>query len=204
MAPPRYVYNAPAGTVRRKPGEWVERFAPLVPADGPVLDLACGEGRHTMFFLDRGHPVLAVDQVTEGVEDLASRPGAEILRADLENGNPWPLEGRRFAGIVVTNYLHRPLFPHILAALEEGGVLLYQTLALGHTRKGRPSNPEFLLAPGELLDIVGGELSVVAFEQGRVGENKQAVTQRICAIRKPPGQAMDDIPLHPDPDFGAP
>ena len=101
---------------------------------------------------------------------------------------------------MVINYLYRPLFPDLLAALDDGGVLIYQTLALGHGRKGRSSRPEFLLAPGELFDLLGGALSIVAFEQGLVGETRQAVVQRICALRKPPGQAMDDVLLFPDRD----
>lgn len=198
MCPSRHVTPSPVGTVKREPSDWVRRFAGLVPAGGRVLDLACGNGRHARFFLDRGHPVLALDRDTDGVEDLQTRRGAEILRADLENDNPWPLSGRRFAGIVVANYLYRPLFPHILSALEEGGILIYQTFALGHARHGRPRNPKFLLAPGELLELVGGALCVVAFEQGLLGETRQAVVQRICAVRKPPGQAVDDLSLHPD------
>ena len=104
------------------------------------------------------------------------------MKADLEKGNPWPFAGQRFAAIVVTNYLHRPLFPHLAAALEEGGVLIYETFMIGNEKFGRPSNPEFLLRPGELLEAFA-ELDVAGFEQGRVERPKPAMIQRLCALR---------------------
>lgn len=156
------------------PSPWVVRFAPLVRAAGPVLDLACGGGRHGRLFLGRGHPVTAVDI------DVSQAPaGAEAVRADLENA-PWPLPGRRFAGVVVTNYLWRPLFPDLLAALEEGGVLIHETFARGNEAFGRPRNPAHLLGRGELLALCAG-LTVVAYEDGIV--EGRAVVQRICAVK---------------------
>ena len=104
-----------------------------------------------------------------------------FVKADLEGGNPWPFAGQRFAAIVVTNYLHRPLFPHLAAALDEDGVLIYETFMIGNEKFGRPSNPEFLLRPGELLEAFRG-LAVAGFEQGRVETPKQAVIQRLCAV----------------------
>lgn len=104
------------------------------------------------------------------------------MRADLEDGSPWPFTGQLFAAIVVTNYLHRPLFPHLLAALDEGGVLIYETFMIGNEKFGRPSNPEFLLRPGELLEAFRG-LAVAGFEQGRVERPKEAMIQRLCAVR---------------------
>jgi len=159
------------------PSAWVVRWAALVPAGGPVLDLAAGAGRHSRLFAAAGHPVLAVDR---DVSALAPYPGIEILAADLEAG-PWPLAERRFAGVVVNNYLHRPLLPRIVRAVATDGVLIYQTFAIGHERVGRPSNPDFLLQPGELLAAVAGELTVVAYEHGETA--RPAVVQRICAIR---------------------
>lgn len=158
---------------------WIARFAPLVRQGGPVLDLACGGGRHSRLFLDRDHPVTALDRDTSQAQ-LAE--GAILVQADLENGSPWPLEGQRFAGIVVTNYLWRPLFPAILASLETGGVLLYETFALGNEAYGRPRNPDHLLDRGELLRLTHG-LSVIAFEDGI--EHGRKVVQRICAINGP-------------------
>jgi hypothetical protein len=106
----------------------------------------------------------------------------EAAVADLETGT-WPLPGRQFDAIVVARYLHRPLFPYLLAALAGDGVLLYDTFAQGHQAHGRPTNPDFLLERGELLRIVGGRLAVVAFEEGRARECEQpAVVQRIAAV----------------------
>jgi len=175
------------------PSPWVERFAPLVPHGRPVLDLACGGGRHARFFMVRGHAVTAVDIDLRGVEDLRDR--AELVQADLENGQPWPLRDRRFAGIIVTNYLHRPLFPALLDALEPGGVLIYETFMRGNARFGRPSAPAFLLASGELPERVAGRLQVVAFEQGEISSPKAAVIQRICAVADlTPGHGLDGDP----------
>lgn len=169
----------PAHARFMEPSFWVRRFAPLVPAGGPVLDVACGGGRHTRLFIERGHPVTAIDRHVDLVRDLDGR--AEIIEADLEDGSPWPLPGRRFAGVVVTNYLYRPLFPALLAALDAGGVLIYETFARGNEHYSRPRNPDHLLAAGELLDLVAGTLQVVAFEQGITP--KPAVVQRLCAVR---------------------
>jgi SAM-dependent methyltransferase len=158
------------------PSAWVERWAPLMPP-GRVLDLACGTGRHARFLAARGFDVVAVDREPQSI------PGVRFLRADLEDGSPWPLPGERFAGIVVTNYLHRPLFPAIAEALAPGGVLIYETFMQGNERYGRPSNPAFLLAPGELWRAFAG-LHVIAFEQGRVRTPKPAMIQRLCAARR--------------------
>ena len=123
---------------------WIVRFAPLARQGAPVLDLACGSGRHARLFLERGHPVTAVDVDLSGLEDLREHPALELVQADLEDA-PWPLPGRRFGVVVVTNYLWRPLFPMILDAVDDGGMLLYETFALGNEAYGRPSNPDFLL-----------------------------------------------------------
>ncbi|UEM04135.1 class I SAM-dependent methyltransferase [Skermanella rosea] len=168
------------------PSRWVVRFAPLVRQGGPVLDVACGSGRHTRLFAGLGHPVTAVDRTLAGVADLANGSSPELIEADLEDGSPWPLPAdRRFAAVVVTNYLHRPLFPRLLDSLEPGGVLIYETFARGNERFGKPSSPDFLLAPGELLDRVGHQLQVVAFEQGEIDFPRRAVVQRLCAVADP-------------------
>lgn len=153
------------------------RWAPRIK-HGPVLDLACGEGRHARFFRDLGFDVVAVDREPVSIQKV------EFIRADLEGGHPWPLAGRRFGGIVVTNYLHRPLFPKLAESLAEGGVLIYETFMLGNERFGKPSNPAFLLLPGELLKVFSS-LDVLAFEEGEVERPKPAVTQRICAAKLP-------------------
>jgi len=109
-------------------------------------------------------------------------PGARFVQADLEDGSPWPFPGERFQGIVVTNYLHRPLFPILKDALAEGGVLIYETFMLGNERYGKPSNPMFLLRPGELLEAFKG-LTVKGFEEGPVSAPKPAMIQRLCAVQ---------------------
>jgi len=164
------------------PSEWVTRWAHLI-GQGEVLDLACGEGRHARALAARGHRVTAVDRNREALAALAGVAAVSTLHADLEDGSPWPLAGRRFDGIVVTNYLHRPLFRDLIEALAPGGVLIYETFMAGNERFGKPSNPEFLLRPGELLEAFGGALAVAAFEQGRVARPKPAVIQRLCAFR---------------------
>ena len=162
---------------------WVARFADLVPAGGRVLDVACGGGRHARFFLKQGHPVTAVDRDVSGLADLRDQPEVEIVEFDLEAGGPWPFAGRAFDGVVVTNYLYRPILADIVAAVAPGGVLIYETFARGHERFGRPSNPDFLLEPGELLEAVRGELRVVAYEDLVVEEPDPKAVQRIAAVR---------------------
>jgi SAM-dependent methyltransferase len=165
------------------PSVWVQRFAPLIPAGGEVLDLACGRGRHARLLATLGYRVEAVDQDEQALAELAGVPGVLVRRADLEGG-PWPYFGRAFDGIVVTNYLHRPLLPNLLAALAEGGVLIYETFMTGNERFGRPANPAYLLRSGELLELVRRRLTVVAFEQGEVEAPRPAVMQRLCVCRK--------------------
>jgi SAM-dependent methyltransferase len=159
----------------------VRRFAPLIPAGGEVLDLACGQGRHTRLLAEMGYRVEAVDRDAAALAALQTLPGVTTRQADLEAG-PWPYSGRGFDGIVVTNYLWRPLLPLLLEALLEEGVLIYETFMSGNERFGKPGNPEFLLRPGELLDLaMQKRLTVIAFEQGEVASPRPAVIQRICA-----------------------
>jgi len=169
---------------REPPSPWIRRFAWLVPAGGQVLDLACGAGRHVRFFRSLGHPVTALDRDLSGLADLGSDPGLERIAADLEDGSALPLAGRQFAGVVVTNYLWRPLLPAIVAAVAPGGALLYETFAQGNEAFGKPSNPDYLLAPHELLDAVRGQLRVVAYEDLIEAEPRPAARQRIAARRE--------------------
>lgn len=174
------------------PSAWVVRFAPWVPEGGTVLDVACGAGRHTRLFLERGHRVVAVDRETSDLADLAGDPRLEVVEADLEGGGPLPLAGRRFGGVIVVNYLHRPLLPLLVAAVAPAGVLIYETFARGQERLGRPTNPDFLLRPGELLDAVRGRLRVVAYEDLTVDRPPPARVQRICAIAARPTAPGDE------------
>ena len=168
------------------PSGWVARWSPLIPAGGRVLDVASGGGRHARWLAARGHAVDAVDRDAEALSRLAGVPGVTPHCADIEGGgvgNPWPFAAGIYAGVVVANYLHRPLFPDLLAALAPGGVLIYETFAAGNERYGRPSNPAFLLRPGELLEVARGRLRVVAYEDVYVDAPKPALVQRLCAIR---------------------
>lgn len=148
-----------------------------------MLDLACGQGRHARFLASRGHTVLASDRDMQALASLTDAPRIEAAHVDLENGTPWPFPGMRFSAIVVTNYLHRPLFPWLVEALAPGGVLIYETFALGNELHGKPSNPEFLLKPDELLEAFRPVLRVVAFEQGETVTPRPAIVQRLCAVR---------------------
>ena len=161
-----------------EPSEWVVRWAPQIRPGGDVLDVACGGGRHAAFLSRMGFEVQAVDRDASLFRD---KPAAvRLVEADIEAG-PWPFAGRRFDGIVVANYLHRPLLPVLVASLEPGGVLIYETFAQGNERFGKPSNPAFLLAPGELLETVRGRLRVVAYEDRVVDLPRPAAVQRLCA-----------------------
>lgn len=164
------------------PSAWIIRWADRVPRGGRVLDLACGKGRHARYFAARGYPVEAVDRDPGVLAELEAVAGVTTRYADLERG-VWPYSGERFSGIVVANYLHRPLFPDLLLALAPGGVLIYETFATGNEKFGRPSNPDFLLRPGELLELARGVLRVIAYEDLFTAEPKPAMVQRICAVR---------------------
>jgi SAM-dependent methyltransferase len=157
------------------------RFSALVADGARVLDVACGRGRHSRWFAARGCRVVAVDRDPAALDGLASVAGVTPVSADLET-HPWPFEAEKFDAIVVTHYLHRVLFPNLLHALADDGVLLYETFARGNEAYGKPSNPDFLLADGELLTIVGRSLIVVAFEQGRIESEPPAVMQRLAAV----------------------
>lgn len=183
------------------PSSWLTRWAHLIRPGGRVLDLACGGGRHAAWLAARGFAVLAVDRDAEAVAGLPA--GIEGRVADLEQG-AWPLvDAGRFDAVVVANYLHRPLWPHLLDALAPGGVLIYETFAAGNETVGKPSRPDFLLRPGELLEVTRGTMRVVGYEDGTLDAPREAFVQRICAVREPaPGGAQAAprrYPLPPAP-----
>jgi SAM-dependent methyltransferase len=178
----------------------VLRFSSLVADGARVLDVACGQGRHSRWFAARGCRVVAVDRDSAALDQLASVAGVTAVSADLE-ADPWPFESQKFDAIIVANYLHRALFPSLLRALADDGVLVYETFARGNEAYGKPSNPDFLLTEGELLTIIGRSLIVVAFEQGRTCE-PPAVVQRLAALGRrrswPPPLPTAALPP-PDP-----
>jgi SAM-dependent methyltransferase len=163
------------------PSAWIERFAHLVAPGAHVLDVAAGHGRHARFFAERGARVVAIDRDAAALAALDGVAGVVTRVADVEDA-PWPFVQQAFDAIVVVNYLHRALFPQLLAALAPDGVLLYETFARGNGEFGRPSNPAFLLGESELLDMARGRLTVVAFEQGRIDGERPAVVQRLAAV----------------------
>ena len=165
---------------------WIQRWTHLVPPGAPVLDVACGLGRHLRWFSERGHPVTGIDRAPEALD--AAKDVGEAVAADLENGSAWPLPGRTFGAVIVTNYLWRAIFPALQDSVAGGGVLLYETFAIGNETVGRPARPEFLLQTGELLRLVD-RLRVVAFEDGFV-DNPPRFVQRIAAVRPAPGTAL--------------
>ncbi|MBV7427768.1 MULTISPECIES: bifunctional 2-polyprenyl-6-hydroxyphenol methylase/3-demethylubiquinol 3-O-methyltransferase UbiG [unclassified Acidovorax] len=161
--------------------DWVRRWSHLIAPGSTVLDVACGAGRHLRWLHGLGHPVVGVDRSAEA---LAACEGlGELVLADIENG-PWPLAGRRFGAVVVTNYLWRPLLATLVESVAPGGVLIYETFAHGNGTVGRPARPEFLLAPGELLSACAG-LRTVAYEDGFL-QNPDRFVQRITAVRELP------------------
>ncbi|QXL84914.1 bifunctional 2-polyprenyl-6-hydroxyphenol methylase/3-demethylubiquinol 3-O-methyltransferase UbiG [Comamonas sp. NLF-1-9] len=162
------------------PSEWIRRWSHLVRPGGSVLDVACGMGRHLRWFHERNHAVTGVDKAQAAI-DFISNLG-EAICADIENG-PWPLAGRSFDAVVVTNYLWRPLLATIVASVAPGGVLLYETFAVGNETVGRPARADFLLQPGELLGACAA-LRTVAYEDGFLSAPERFV-QRIAAVRAP-------------------
>lgn len=170
---------------------WLRRFVPLIAKDGLVLDLACGSGRHAHYLAQLGHPVLAVDQDITAVRALNhSAIKCEQMNLELDG---WPLLGKQFSAIVVSNYLYRPHLDQLPKMLTSGGLFIYETFTLGNADFGKPSNPNFLLKPGELLALAARhELKVIAYEDIYQDQPKPAMIQRICAVK---GDIKRHIPL---------
>jgi len=176
---------------------WVSRYLSGAPLGCRILDVACGSGRHLRLALAYGYAVTGIDRDLSGVADLTGRSAVELVAADLEDGRPFPFRGRIFAGVIVTNYLWRPILSDIVACVAPDGVLVYETFALGNERFGRPGNPDFLLRPGELVEAVRGNLTPIAFEHVSLSEPSRVV-QRISAVGpdhpwllEPPGPSSD-------------
>ena len=167
-----------------EPSRWLQKYSSLMPNSGPILDVAAGSGRHTVYLLDKGHIVVSIDRDVSRLAYLKN-PHLSVAQVDLEVPHSWPFKSGAFAGIIVTNYLHRPLFPRIIDALAAGGLLVYETFSQGNEKFGKPSNPDYLLEPGELLRVTLDHLHVIAYEDLTVHQPKSARTQRICAARRP-------------------
>lgn len=184
-------HRNPPGHGSESASSWVQRWSELVKPGGVILDVACGLGRHAIWFYERNHAVVLVDKSQDAMESIANvlpASACEAVVADIENG-PWPFAGRQFDAVVVTNYLWRPLMPALLGSLAPGGVLIYETFTQGNETVGRPSRPDFLLRTGELLGVCA-DLRVVAFEDGfHAGSQGQSprFVQRIVAVRETPG-----------------
>lgn len=177
---------APAAAGPGAASGWVVKHISGVRRGGVVLDVACGRGRHLRLALERGLAVVGIDRDLSGVRDLEGVDKVELLQADLEDGRPPPFAGRDFDGVIVTNYLWRPILPAIVAAIGPAGVLIYETFGEGNGRFGKPSNPDFLLRPGELIEAVRGRLTPVAYEHATL-TGPARIVQRVVAVG----------PLHP-------
>lgn len=175
--------KTPIGHGDEAASAWVQRWSHLLPEGGSVLDVACGRGRHTRWFHQRGLRVVAVDRSAEAIAAIGlPTESCETCVADIENG-PWPFAGRQFDAVIVTNYLWRPLLPTLLASLAPRGVFIYETFAAGNETVGKPSRPDFLLQPGELLQVCHA-LRTVAYEDGFEDRPSPRFVQRIVAVRE--------------------
>ena len=171
--------------IAEAPSVWVVRWTADIASGTAVLDLACGAGRHSRLLAARGCNVTAVDRDASAAHALAGEPNVDFIQADLERAG-WPLPGRHFEVVIVTNYLHRPLFSALKTALAPSGLLIYETFAVGNAAFGRPSNPDYLMRPRELLDVFGSDMRVLAFEDGFVNNPKPAMVQRIAVRNAAP------------------
>ena len=167
------------------PSAWVTRWTHLLPPQSQVLDLACGAGRHMRWLAGHGHQCTGVDRSAEAL--ATAQAYGQVLEADIEGG-PWPLEGQLFDAVIVTHYLWRPLMPRILESLKPHGFLIYETFAIGHERIGKPSRPDFLLKPGELLQTCA-KMHVIAYEDG-FSEQPPKFVQRIVATPQVPASGQ--------------
>ncbi len=163
------------------PSPWVERFYGEIKHNGHILDVACGAGRHFPLGWSSGKRLTGVDRDLTKLARFQERPEIQLIAADLEDGSPPPFRGIRYDGVIVTNYLWRPILPDIVAAVAPDGILIYETFGDGQELFGRPSNPEFLLQPGELLAAVAGHLRVLAYEHAQV-RHPDRIVQRIAAV----------------------
>lgn len=189
---PALAAELPSSHGAQAPSAWITRFAHLARPQGDVLDIACGLGRHMRLFHAQKHHVTGIDKSQEAIDSVANL--GQAIQADIEGG-PWPLPDRQFDAVIVTHYLWRPLWPQILASVKPGGMLLYETFGQGNEAYGKPSRPDFLLAPGELLQVCQG-WTIVAYEHG-VLHQPDRVMQRIAAIKPDASSSAAPARLQP-------
>lgn len=173
-------------TAKPRPSKWVKKYSSLFPHPGPILDVASGGGRHTRYLLRKGYSVIAIDKNVLPLQNLKT-PLLSPVRVDLEAQAPWPFKPDSFGGVVVTNYLHRPIFQNIIDSLAKDGLLIYETFARGNEKFGKPSNPNYLLKPGELIRLTLNELHILSYEDITTDQPKPARLQRICARKNTVG-----------------
>jgi SAM-dependent methyltransferase len=165
-----------------KPSSWMVKHLPLICKEGKVLDLACGNGRHAIWLAQQGYQVDAIDRDSQALSAMVEMGNINVRMLDLEAGD-WPDSDQRYDGIIVSRYLYRPLLHTLAAILNPGGVLIYETFMVGNERYGKPSNPDFLLLPNELLETYSPLLNIISYEQGEESHPRPAVMQRICATK---------------------
>ena len=176
--------NDPPTHTTSVPSFWVKRFAKQIPTHATALDLACGSGRNGRWLMARGLHVTFLDRDVSAIADLAPAADAEIIKADLETGGPFPILGRQYDCVVVTNYLWRDILDDICEAVTPRGWLIYETFGVGNEVFGRPHNPDFLLRPGELAETVRDSFRIIGYEHGQREIPSPAVIQRLAAIRQ--------------------
>ena len=168
--------------MNKKPNKWIECYSSLIPSGKGVLDLACGSGRHTGMLLHKGYQVTAVDIDIDLIKQNFSNKKLDIVKCDLEGLSSWPFGKNTFWGIIVVNYLHRPLYSKIMESLEKGGVLVYQTFADGHSQYGKPKNPDYLLKRGELKKVFDS-MRIMSYQHGYLSYPSPSIVQIICFVK---------------------
>jgi len=165
------------------PSTWLEAHVACIRPQGSVLDVAAGKGRNARWLAQQGFRVEAVDRDAEAMQAMRGIDGITLQVADLEQDG-WPYADHQFDAIVVCRYLHRPLFPHLIDSLAPDGVLIYETFMQGQEVYGKPSNPDFLLKPDELLEVFQPALEILAFEQGPQESPKPCMLQRMVGRKR--------------------
>ena len=163
---------------------WVSENYNHIKKKGLILDLACGSGRNGKFLLEKGFDVVFLDRDTSQLDWVPEPFRSQVIKHDLEAGTSWGFSSCSFDAVVVTNYLYRPIFPDLLSIIDEGGVLIYETFSKGNEIYGKPTNPNYLLEPEELIDLVRPSMRLISFKEGYSNEGKESITQKIVAVKR--------------------